>query len=342
MRSNTIDKTLKHSIVYGYAMTQPFLFQIAAPAVSQDHILAEGEVITYGENSEIVRHIQYKLQKLGHYADQLDGQYGLLTEHAVKGLQSSVHVDVTGQMDQATMKQLLYEEKKADIDAVRSEMDQITYGDENENVTAVQEILFYHGYYQGDLDGIYGPLTEEAIQKAEAELYPEQDMQAEKKEKEATNETVKEPEQKNKAKAESKPEKERKENEVVTVEYTNDSSQIIQTAKQFIGTSYVWGGTSPDGFDCSGYIQYVYEESGVTIPRTVAEIWNFASPVEEPSVGDLVFFETYQAGPSHLGIYLGNGDFIHAGSSSGVEISNLNATSYWKDRYLGAKRISSS
>lgn len=335
MRSNTIDKTLKNSIVYGYAMTQPFLFQIAAPILSQEDILAEGEVITYGENSKIVRHIQYKLQKTGHYPDQLDGQYGLLTEHAVKGLQSSVQVEVTGQMDQATMEKLLYKEKKADIDAVRSEMNQIAYGDDNEQVTAVQEVLFYHGYYKGDVDGIYGPLTEEAIQTANAELYPEKVAESET----VKEETVKDTKEKNTVKEVSNTTEEK---DVVVLQNTNNSSNMIQTAKQYIGTSYVWGGTSPDGFDCSGYIQYVYDESGVTIPRTAAEIWNFATPVDNPSVGDLVFFETYQPGPSHLGIYLGNGDFIHAGTSRGVEISNVEENPYWKERYLGAKRISTS
>src|SRR5699024_1027367 len=118
----------------------------------------------------------------------------------------------------------------------------------------------------------------------------------------------------------------------------NDDS-IISAATSFIGTPYVWGGSSPGGFDCSGFIQYVYGTQNVTIPRTVNEIWNFSTSVSSPSVGDLVFFETYQPGPSHLGIYLGAGNFVHAGSSRGVEISNLNDNAYWNTRYIGAKRV---
>nr|WP_080846167.1 LysM peptidoglycan-binding domain-containing protein [Cytobacillus gottheilii] len=113
-------------------------------------------------------------------------------------------------------------------------------------------------------------------------------------------------------------------------------SQIIAEAKKHIGVPYVWGGTSPAGFDCSGFIHYSFLKAGVTIPRTVETIWAGTKTVSSPKVGDLVFFETYKSGPSHAGIYLGNNEFIHAGSSTGVTIASLQS-SYWKSRYLGAK-----
>ncbi|WP_062439142.1 C40 family peptidase [Thalassobacillus devorans] len=116
---------------------------------------------------------------------------------------------------------------------------------------------------------------------------------------------------------------------------SSNTSGLISTAKQYIGTPYVWGGTSPSGFDCSGYLNYVFAKNGTNLPRTVAQIHSVGKSVNSPSAGDLVFFETYKAGPSHAGIYLGNGQFIHSGSS-GVTISDMNI-SYWKSRYLGAK-----
>lgn len=76
----------------------------------------------------------------------------------------------------------------------------------------------------------------------------------------------------------------------------------------------------------------------MTVPRSVTDLWNFSTPVNKPSVGDLVFFQTYKAGPSHVGIYLGNNQFIHAGVTKGVSIANIN-DQYWRTRYLGAKRI---
>ena len=126
---------------------------------------------------------------------------------------------------------------------------------------------------------------------------------------------------------------------VVEGESQVNTDKVISKAKSLMGTPYKWGGTTPSGFDCSGYLQYVYKESvGVDIPRTVEDIYKAGENVSEPQVGDLVFFETYKEGPSHAGIYLGDGKFINASSSKGVTISDKNS-SYWKERYIGAKRI---
>lgn len=98
---------------------------------------------------------------------------------------------------------------------------------------------------------------------------------------------------------------------------------LITEAKKHIGVPYVWGGSTPSGFDCSGYLNFVFNKVGISIPRTVATIWDATKAVSTPKVGDLVFFETYAKGPSHAGIYLGNNKFIHAGSSTGVTIRAL-------------------
>ncbi|CAH2716591.1 D-gamma-glutamyl-meso-diaminopimelic acid endopeptidase CwlS [Neobacillus rhizosphaerae] len=116
---------------------------------------------------------------------------------------------------------------------------------------------------------------------------------------------------------------------------TSTVQAIIDEAKKYIGSPYRWGGNTPAGFDCSGFTKYVFDKQGVSLPRTAASQWDATTPVNSPSVGDLVFFETYKVGPSHVGIYLGNNKFISA-ASSGVTISDM-TSSYWKTRYLGAK-----
>ncbi|GGJ94970.1 hypothetical protein GCM10007063_16870 [Lentibacillus kapialis] len=116
-------------------------------------------------------------------------------------------------------------------------------------------------------------------------------------------------------------------------------NELISTAKSQQGTRYVWGGSTPKGFDCSGFIQYTHNKAGKDIPRlSSAGYYNRAQYVNNPEVGDLVFFEnTYKSGISHMGIYLGGGDFIHAGSD-GVEISNV-SNPYWSKHFDGYKRF---
>lgn len=121
----------------------------------------------------------------------------------------------------------------------------------------------------------------------------------------------------------------------------NDSSTslIIRNAMSLIGTPYSFGGTSRSGFDCSGYTQYVFRGSGVSLPRTSYAQFGVGTAVSKSQLqpGDLVFFTTYSSGASHVGIYIGGGSFIHA-SNSGVRTTSL-YDSYYASRYLGARRV---
>lgn len=118
------------------------------------------------------------------------------------------------------------------------------------------------------------------------------------------------------------------------------SRRIIQTSMQYIGVPYVFGGTSPAGFDCSGYVQFVFAGAGVSLPRTADAQYEVGMPVgaDELRPGDLVFFSTYTYGPSHVGIYLGGGNFINSSSSRGVSVASL-SDSYWNGCYIGARRV---
>lgn len=122
---------------------------------------------------------------------------------------------------------------------------------------------------------------------------------------------------------------------------SSTASKIVATAKQYIGVPYVWGGSSPSGFDCSGFTQYVFNKHGIALPRTTDQQYKVGSYVSRSNlkVGDLVFLQnTYREGISHVGIYVGDGKMIHASSSKGIVISDL-SSSYYTKHYYGARRV---
>jgi len=120
---------------------------------------------------------------------------------------------------------------------------------------------------------------------------------------------------------------------------TDLAAKMIASAKKLIGIPYVWGGSTPSGFDCSGFIYYVANQAGMEIGRYSAEgFYDRTYYVDTPKAGDIVFFEnTYKKGISHLGIYLGNNQFIHA-NDDGVMISNLQS-SYYQAHFESFKRF---
>jgi len=126
---------------------------------------------------------------------------------------------------------------------------------------------------------------------------------------------------------------------VVSGNAGGNRAAVVPFARQLIGTPYRAGGTTPAGFDCSGFVYYSYQQVfGKTLPRSSAGMWSGGSSVSSPAPGDLVFFNTSGRGVSHVGIYIGGGSFIHSATyPAGVRIDSLSG-SYWGPRYLGAKR----
>ena len=120
-----------------------------------------------------------------------------------------------------------------------------------------------------------------------------------------------------------------------------DSNRLVSAANQVMGTKYVYGGTTTKGFDCSGFIGYVYKRVGVSLPRTSAGMYASGTSVAKKNLksGDIVFFNTTGKGVSHAGIYIGNGKFVHSSTSKGVTVTKLNDPYYWGSKYIGAKRV---
>jgi LysM repeat protein len=124
------------------------------------------------------------------------------------------------------------------------------------------------------------------------------------------------------------------------VENNTSSNDLLTIATKLLGTPYTWAGTTPSGFDCSGFIYYVFNQAGKNITRTSTDgYYNRSYYIHTPKPGDLVFFEnTYKKGISHMGIYIGDDQFIHASESGGVVISSIH-NSYWKSKMDGYKRF---
>jgi cell wall-associated NlpC family hydrolase len=120
-----------------------------------------------------------------------------------------------------------------------------------------------------------------------------------------------------------------------------EANAAVSAAAGLIGTPYRNGGTTPDGFDCSGFTQYVYREAGIALPRSVQEQFAVGIPVDRDRLraGDLVFFAIDGQTVSHVGLAVGPDRFVHAPSSRGRVREESIATSYWEPRYAGARRI---
>ncbi|WP_230986910.1 C40 family peptidase [Cohnella fermenti] len=123
---------------------------------------------------------------------------------------------------------------------------------------------------------------------------------------------------------------------------TAESLELLSIGKNYIGTPYVYGASGIWGtsFDCSSYTQFVFRQLGVSLPRTSSEQAYMGTKVDKAylSVGDLVFFRTGSGWISHVAIYAGEGKILHASSSQGVTLSDMNST-YWKNAYVTARRI---
>jgi len=120
------------------------------------------------------------------------------------------------------------------------------------------------------------------------------------------------------------------------------STDVLATALAYQGVPYRYGGTTPTtGFDCSGFVQYVLGRHAFTVPRSAAEQFRMGQRVSARDVraGDLVFFSTIAPGASHVGLALSADEFVHAPATSGVVRVERLGSSYWQQRFVGARRL---
>lgn len=192
-------------------------------------------------------------------------------------------------------------------------------GDRGQEVIEIQKQLAVLHYEVGTVDGVFGPATEKAVK----------DFQAAKGLK--VDGIVNDATYRNLLNKDMPPD--RYGNHMMT-------RTILKTAFSMLGVPYMFGGMSPGGFDCSGFVCYVFGKAGISLPRMADSQYYALTHITRGNLqtGDLVFFETYCPGPSHVGIYVGDGKFIHASCSQGITVSEV-FTGYWGARYLGAGRV---
>ncbi len=214
-----------------------------------------------------------------------------------------------------------------------------------EDVLILQKKLYLIGYEITELDGVYGTETERAVSAFQRDnkisvtgIVTNVTWRALRKAKEKKGRVLPQVTY-NQSKTNNKPQTSFAPLGQALLTGTQGLA-IVTTAKSFMGVPYVFGGTTPAGFDCSGLVQYVFKMNGIDIPRLADEQYNLGRAVNlnQLTAGDLVFFTTYTSGVSHVGIYLGDGNFLHASSSKGVKIDSLN-NEYWRPRFVGARKV---
>lgn len=192
-------------------------------------------------------------------------------------------------------------------------------GDRGQEIIEIQKQLAVLQYNVGTVDGVFGPATEKAVK----------DFQTAKGLK--VDGIVNDITYRNLLNKELPPDR-----------YGNHMTTrtILKAAFNLLGVPYVFGGMSPGGFDCSGFVCYVFGKAGISLPRMADTQYEAVTRIPKGNLrtGDLVFFETYCPGASHVGIYVGDGKFIHASCSKGISVAEV-FTGYWGERYLGAGRV---
>ncbi|WP_409300852.1 C40 family peptidase [Peribacillus sp. SCS-155] len=127
--------------------------------------------------------------------------------------------------------------------------------------------------------------------------------------------------------------------ETTQAEAATYHTKAISVAKSNLGVPYRWGGMSPSGFDCSGLIKYSFGKAGKSLPRTARDMYTRGTRVSSLKAGDLLFYAPNKASrPTHVAMYVGSGKVINSSSSKGVSYF-YTKNSYWKPKFIGAKRI---
>lgn len=313
--------------------TKLFLFTLIFTSIltfQSTVALAEVSLLKLGMSGDRVLQLQKKLQELGYYQGGLDGAFGPGTFDAVVNFQSNSGLEVDGIAGPGTLRSLNLSfgpaspgEPVSTIAPGSGEQPALKMGMSGDRVLQLQKKLQELGYYQGSLDGAFGPGTFNAVFSFQSDSNLGVDGVA-------GLETM------SKLQAAITP---RSALPSRGLSGDRKALTIVSFARQFLGVPYTWGGNSPSGFDCSGFVHYVFSSRGIELPRAADGQFTAGTGVSKLAPGDLVFFSTYEPGPSHVGIYIGGDQFIHSSSGAGYVTITPLSEPFYRDRYLGARRV---
>ncbi len=290
------------------------------------HAVLGDQVLTKGMTHDDVMILQQELKTLGYFNhEEFTTYYGDITEKAVMEFQKSQDLEINGEFDAPTFEAIKKFRKKPLIYERPLKLE-VT----GEDVKELQEILKHLGHLDiDDCTDYFGHMTQNAVMSFQEAHGMQVDGIVGPRTIDAINDVLL-------GRTPNHPAPNRGEGR------NSIGESIAATARKYLGASYRSGGSGPRVFDCSGLTQYVYKQHGINISRSSVDQANDGTKVskENLQVGDLLIFSnTYKKGPSHTGIYLGNGQFIHASTpSTGVIISDINSN-YYRNHFSYGRRV---
>lgn len=305
-------------------------------------------LLKQGSRGAAVTSLQQSLHTLGYYTGSIDGIFGSGNKVAVMNFQRAQGISVDGIVGSATLASInnaLSGKAPANpapkptpntssSSSNTSSNGLLKSGSRGAAVTTLQQSLATLGYYKSSVDGIFGGGTKTAVMNFQRAQGLSVDGVVGANTTKCINQVL----------ATGKPSNTPPSGVAVGgVSIDKDiANKVINTAKKYIGHKYVFGGCGPSGFDCSGFTQYVYNQTGVNIPRTTTSQATVGKALTKSQVqpGDLVVFnDTYKKGPSHVGVYVGDGNFVHAANSQkGVRVDSIHS-SYYSSKFASARRV---
>lgn len=305
---------------------------LSLPFATTSAFAASNDLV-YGDQGAQVATVERDLAKLGYYSGNIDGVFGPEVYAGVKEFQSAHGLKVTGNAGPKTL-DLLYEvtspktNASASLTSVPPPAGYLYLGSKGAEVLTLQKDLATIGFYTGRITGTYGPVTLKAVVAYQASVkLPDHGYVGPLTEA---------------ALSKSLAQRTKAADLVSRGGVSPTATAVIGLALKYRGAPYVWGGNSPaTGFDCSGFVQWIFGQMGINLPRTTFAQWGAGTHVSMSQLqpGDLVFFTTEGVFCNHVGLYLGNGEFISATQpGQGVMVQSLN-TSYWANAFDGGVAV---